>query len=190
VQVTIAATAIAGELIVITRMQLKMVAEIAKIMKVPLDPEDPEDILTIFAFAVGGGAAEAAGKFGMKVGAKVAEKVIRATIKKEVLATLKRVAAKIGLKLLQRTIIKYALPVVSIGIGATWNYLSTKTVSGIARKHFEQRRSEMSQSGDVRQGRTDGSVFPPVSSFPYNIDPDQTQSLARAVVFTPSLPLL
>jgi hypothetical protein len=143
IQVAIAATAIAAELIVVTRMQLKLVAEIAKIMHVPLDPEDPEDILIIFAFAVGGGAAEAAGKFGMKVGARVTEKVIRATIKKETLEALKRVAAKLGQKLLQRTIIKYAVPLVSIGIGSTWNYFSTKSVSRIARKHFEQRRKEL-----------------------------------------------
>lgn len=147
VQVTIAATAIAAELIVITRMQLKLVAEIAKIMKVPLDPEDPEDILAIFAFAVGGGAAEAAGKFGMKVGAKVTEKVIRGTIKKETLAALKRLAAKLGQKLLQRTIIKYAVPLVSILIGGGWNYLSTNSISNIARKHFKQRRSELREAG-------------------------------------------
>lgn len=146
VQVAIAATAIAAELLAITRLQLKLVAEIAKIMKVPLNPEDPEDILTIFAFAVGGGAAEAAGKFGMKVGAKVTEKVIRATIKKETLAALKRVAAKLGQKLLQRTIIKYAVPVVSVFIGGGWNYISTKSVSRLARKHFEQRRSELRES--------------------------------------------
>ncbi len=79
----------------------------------------------------------------MKVGARVTEKVIRATIKKETLEALKRVAAKLGQKLLQRTIIKYAVPLVSIGIGSSWNYFSTKSVSRIARKHFEQRRKEL-----------------------------------------------
>ena len=82
----------------------------------------------------------------MKVGAKVTEKVIRATIKKETLAALKRVAAKLGQKLLQRTIIKYAVPVVSVFIGGGWNYISTKAVSRLARKHFEQRRSELRES--------------------------------------------
>ncbi len=160
-QVAIAATAIAAELLLLTRMQLKLVAEIATIMKVPLDPEDPEDILTIFAFAVGGGAAEAAGKFGMKVGAKVTEKVIKATIKKETLAALKKVAAKFGQKLLQRTIINYAVPVVSILIGGGWNFFSTKAVSRIARKHFEQRRSELRTAGTGMQSQTDDVVFPP-----------------------------
>ena len=160
-QLAIAVTAIAGELVVITKMQLKLVAEIAKIMNVPLDPDDPEDILTIFAFAVGGGAAEAAGKFGMKVGAKVTEKFIRKTITKETLAALKRFAAKLGQKLLQRTIIKYAVPLVSILIGGGWNYISTKAVARIARKHFEQRRSERREAGTEKQGQTDDVVFPP-----------------------------
>jgi hypothetical protein len=189
-QVAIAATAIAAELLVITRMQLKLVAEIAKIMKVPLNPEDPEDILTILAFAVGGGTAEAAGKMGMKVGAKVTEKVIKATIKKETLAALKSFVAKFGLKLLQRTIIKYAVPGVSIAIGFFWNMASTKTVSRIAREHFEKRRSELRQAGTGNQDGADGSVFPFVSSFPYDIGNDERLNRADDVVFPPSLPPL
>ncbi len=138
-QIAIAATSIAAELVVVTRFQLKLVAEIAKAMKVPLNPEDPEDILVIFAFAVGGGVTEVAGKAGMKVAAKATERVIRSTIKKEVLANLKSVAAKLGLKLLQRSIIKYTVPIVSILLGSGWNYTTTKGVAKIARKHFEQR---------------------------------------------------
>lgn len=140
--IAIAVTAVASELILLTRFQLQLVANIAKIMHVPLDSEDPEDILLIFAFAVGGSVSEAAGKAGMKVGAKLTKIGIKKTIKKELLKKLKDVAQKLGYKLLQKTIIKYAMPIVSVGIGATWNYVSTRTVSKIARKHFAQRKKQ------------------------------------------------
>jgi hypothetical protein len=41
----------------------------------------------------------------------------KSIFKKEVLATFKRIAAKVGAKLLQRYLVKYAVPVASIGIG-------------------------------------------------------------------------
>ena len=140
--IAIAVTAVAGELILLTRFQLQLVANIAKIMQVPLDPDDPEDILIIFAFAVGGSASEVAGKAGMRVGAKLTEIGIKKTIKKEFLNKLKDLAQKLGYKLLQKTIIKYAMPIVSVGIGATWNYVSTRTVSKIAKKHFAERKKQ------------------------------------------------
>lgn len=160
--VAIAVTAIAAELIALTRIQLQLVANIAKIMQVPLDPDDPEDILIIFAFAVGGSVAEAAGKAGMKVGGKLTKIGIQNTIKKEFLKCLKNIARKLGYKLLQKTIIKYAVPLVSIGIGATWNYAATRSVSKIAKKHFTERRKKSQMAAK----REDHGMPAKFSSFP------------------------
>lgn len=146
--IAIAGTAIAGELILLTRIQLQLIANLAKIMGVPLDPDDPEDILLIFAFAFGGSVSEAAGKAGMKIGGRFAKFAVKKTINKEVLKTLKRIALKLGYKLLQRTIIKYTVPLASIGIGATWNYASTRTVARIAKKHFEERKKRNGNGRD------------------------------------------
>ena len=79
-----------------------------------------------------------AGKFGMKVGGKLA-RAAKGVFKKEVLAALKRIAARVGIKILQRSIVKYTIPMASIGIGAGWNYTSVKAVARIARRHFVQR---------------------------------------------------
>lgn len=144
--VALALTAMASEAVLLLRFQLKLVANIGKLYGVPLDPDDPEDILTILAFAVGGSAAEAAGKVGMNVGGNIAKVAIKKYISKETLEALKRVAAKIGVKILQRTIIKYTVPIVSLGIGAGWNYLSTRSVGKIARKHFLKRRTELNRN--------------------------------------------
>jgi uncharacterized protein (DUF697 family) len=140
--IAIAATAMAGEAVLLMRFQLRLVANLGKVFSIPLDPDDPEDILTILAFAVGGSVAEAAGKLGMKIGGRIAKDATRKYISKELLQTLKRVGAKLGVKILQRTIIKYVVPIASIGIGLGWNYLSTIAVGKIAKKHFIARRSE------------------------------------------------
>ena len=75
----------------------------------------------------------------MKVGGKITEKAIRKHISRGVLKTMQKLGRKIGIKILQRTIIKYAVPVASMGIGSVWNYAATKTVARIAVKHFKKR---------------------------------------------------
>lgn len=141
--IAIAAAGIGAEAILFIRFQLQLVANLGKLYGVPIDPDDPEDILTILAFALGGSAADTAGKFGMKVGGKLAGRIAKAVFKKETLTALKRIAAKVGVKILQRSIVKYTIPIVSIGIGTGWNYASTKTVGKIAIRHFKQRATEV-----------------------------------------------
>lgn len=141
--IAIGAVAIGSEAILLVRIQLQLVANLGKLYGVPLDPDDPEDILTILAFAAGGEAAEAAGKLGIKVGGRLAGRAVKQVIKKDVLAALKRIAAKVGIKLLQRSIVKYTIPLASIGIGTGWNYTSVKTVTRIAKKHFKDRGGQI-----------------------------------------------
>jgi uncharacterized protein (DUF697 family) len=141
--IAIGAAAIGSEAILLVRFQLQLVANLGKLYGVPLDPDDPEDILTILAFAAGGAAADAAGKFGMKVGGRLAGRAVKQVIKKDVLAALKRIAAKVGVKILQRSIVKYTIPLASIGIGTGWNYTSVKTVAKVAKKHFKDRGGQI-----------------------------------------------
>lgn len=135
----VAATVIGGEAILLIRLQLQLLANLGKIYGAPLDPDDPEDILTIFAFALGGSAAEAAGMAGMKVGGKIAGRAVKNVFKKEALATLKRVAAKAGVRVLQRSLVKSTIPVVSIMLGGAWNFGTTKAMARVARHHFAAR---------------------------------------------------
>lgn len=139
----VAATVIGGEAILLMRLQLQLLANLGKIYGVPLDPNDPEDILTIIAFALGGAAAEAAGNAGMKIGGTLAARAVKETFKKETLATLKRIAAKAGVRILQRSLVKATIPVVSIMLGGSWNFTATKAMARVARRHFAARRLEM-----------------------------------------------
>src|SRR5207248_222460 len=132
--------------IVLMKIQLHLVAQIAKISKVPLNPDDPEDLQTILAFALGGAVAEEAGKQTTKAAGFVTKRFVRKKISKQTLATIKKWGAKVGIKILQRSIIKYAVPVASILLGATWNYMATARIGAIATNHFQNARK-------VRSGR-------------------------------------
>lgn len=136
--VALAFVVVAWETCFTTKLQLELVFRLSALYDVALDLDDPEDILTILSFAFGGGIAELAGKEGMKVGGNLAERAVRKFIKKEVLESLKRIAKKLGYKLLQRGVIKAIVPGVSILIGAGWNMKTTKAVGKIAIKHFTQ----------------------------------------------------
>jgi len=140
----IAGASFCAEAILLVRLQLQLVANLGKLYRVPLDPDDPEDILTILAFALGGAAADAAGKAGMKIGGKAAGLGAKRIFARDVLATLKNIASKVGIKILQRSIVKYTVPVVSIGIGSSWNYFATRNVGRIAIRHFTQRAAASS----------------------------------------------
>ena len=136
--ITIGISAVLAEAVALVKIQLKLIAELSKIYGVKLNSDDPEDILIIIAYAFGGSAADAAGKAGMKIGRRITEKAIKNNIMKDVLKALQKIGLKLGIKILQRNIIKYTFPIVSIGIGTGWNYYATKAVGKISSKHFKE----------------------------------------------------
>ena len=75
----------------------------------------------------------------MRIGGRLAGRLAKGVFSKELLAVVRRFAAKVGVKLLQRTIVNYTVPFASIAIGSTWNYYPTKTVGKIAIQHFKRR---------------------------------------------------
>jgi hypothetical protein len=143
VNLAIAASAISAEAILLVRFQLQLVANLAKVYGAPLHPDDPEDILTILAFAMGGSAAEAAAEAGIKVGRKLTPRAANTIFAKDGLAFLERIGVKLGIKIFQRTIVKYVNPISSVGIGLGWNYLATQTIGKIAIQHFKKRIADL-----------------------------------------------
>ncbi|HKO05992.1 MAG TPA: EcsC family protein [Candidatus Acidoferrales bacterium] len=133
-----------AELVLLVRFQLQMVAGLARLYGVELDPEDPEDVLTIFTFALGGSLAERAGRLGMKIGARATRRMVERRMRREMLAPWKLVGERVGAKLASRSLLKYAVPMASVGIGAAWNYATTRALGRLARRHFEGRAREES----------------------------------------------
>ena len=131
--------AVGVELVLLVRFQLQMVAGLARLYGVELDPDDPEDVRTIFTFALGGSLADRAGRMGMRVGANATRRVVERQLKREMLTPWKMLGERVGARLASRSLAKYAVPMVSVGIGAAWNYAATRGLGKLARKHFQAR---------------------------------------------------
>lgn len=139
----VAVAALGAEAILLVRLQVQLVANLGKLYGAPLDPDDPEDILTILAFALGGSVASAAGKQGMKIGGRLAGQAVKSFASKETLALIKQIAARAGIKILQRTLVKYTVPLASVAFGYLWNITLTKAVGRMALRHLKQRAAEI-----------------------------------------------
>ena len=137
--IAIAAASVGAEAVLLMQLQLQLIANLGKLYGAPLDPNDPEDIITILAFAVGGGAAEELGRAGMNIGGRAAGRVVRTLFSGQRLHFVQGMGRNVGVKILQRSIVRYTVPIASIGIGLSWNYVAMRTVGRIAIKHFKER---------------------------------------------------
>lgn len=142
-----AATAtVMADLAYISQLQLRTAYDLAILYNVPLDLEDPEDLWKLIrvAFAIKGG------EFAREGVARVIPAMIRPLVKKFFSGPV-LVAAKglpfVGKYLLQRTVIKVAIPVVGIPIATGMNYWTTLVAGRNAQKIFrnEGRISELAE---------------------------------------------
>ena len=128
-----------AEMLYLSNIQMRLVLDMSVLYDLQLDMEDPEDILLIFGYALGVAPAEALGK-GLQVAARAGtEGAIKKVVSKGTLDALEKFAQRLGFKILQRTIIKYAVPVASAAVGSGYNYIATKSVGKIAKIHFKNR---------------------------------------------------
>jgi hypothetical protein len=134
-----AISAICGEAILLVRFQLQLVAELAKLFDVPLDLNDPEDVQTMLAFGLGGSASETLGNLGGKLTGGLTKTTVKTFASGGRLKFIQSLARPVGIKILQRNIVKYAVPGASIGVGVCWNYVATRTFGRIAIKHLNER---------------------------------------------------
>ncbi|MPM44320.1 hypothetical protein SDC9_90998 [bioreactor metagenome] len=130
---------IGAEMLYLSNIQMRLVLDMSVLYDLKLDPEDPEDVLLIFGYALGVAPTEALGK-GLQVAARAgAMNAIKEVVSKDTLKALQKFAQRLGFKILQRTIIKYAVPVASAAVGSGYNYIATKSIGKISKIHFKNR---------------------------------------------------
>lgn len=123
------------DLVFSSQLQLRLAYDIAVLYRVPLDLKDPEDLwkLIRIAFAIKGGEA---GRGAIGKGVPV---VVRPIIKKifsgSTLAAVKSLPV-VGKYLLQRNLIKFAIPAVGVPLSMAVNYWSTQVAGRQAVKIF------------------------------------------------------
>ena len=134
--IALGAATVAAEALMLTRLQLKMIAELAVVNEVPLNPEDPEHmllVLAMFAEAVGG---ELGSQAASKAGGTVARKLVRQYIKKDVLKAIKTLGQKVGVKILQKDLINGVVPFASIVISWYSNAALSRLLARQAMREF------------------------------------------------------
>ncbi len=130
---------IGAEMLYLSQIQIRLVLDLSVVYDLQLDPEDPEDVLMIFGYALGVTPTEMIGK-GLQIAAGAGTKgAVKKYISKGTLQALQDFARRLGFKILQRTIIKYAVPVASAAVGSSYNYATTKSVGRIAKAHLKNR---------------------------------------------------
>ena len=130
---------IGAEMLYLAQIQMRLVLDLSVVYDLQLDAEDPEDVLMIFGYALGVTPTEMLGK-GLQVAAGAAAKgAVKKYVSKGTLKALQDFARRLGFKILQRTILKYAVPVASAAVGSSYNYATTKSVGRIAKAHLKNR---------------------------------------------------
>jgi len=130
---------VGAEMLYLSNIQMRLVLDMSVLYDLQLDPEDPEDILMIFGYALGVAPTELLGK-GLQVAARAGtENGIKKVVTKGTREAVVKFAQRLGFKIGQGSIIKFAVPLASAAMGSGYNYLTTKSVGQIAKLHFKNR---------------------------------------------------
>lgn len=96
---------------------------------------------------------------------------VKKYISKGTLKAIQDIGKRIGIRILQKSILKYAIPVVSGVVGSSYNYVTTKSVGGIAKNHLKNRgkvTEELRQL--VSRQNTYDIAFPAAAMYMAKID--------------------
>ena len=164
-------SAIGAEMVYLANIQMRLVLDLSVLYDLQLDLDDPEDILMVFGYALGVAPVELMGK-GLQVAARGGTQyAIKKYISKGTLKAIQEFGKKIGIKILQKSVLKYAIPIASAGIGSVYNYATTKSVGGIAKNHLKNRgkvTEELRQL--VSRQNTYDIAFPAAAMYMAQID--------------------
>ena len=143
-----AATSFITDLFFTTRLQIHLTYDLSVIYNYSIDFEDPEDLIDFFRVAFGVKAGEQARSSISKLAPEGTRVLTKRTIKGSILEVLKRTPV-IGKYLLQRNIIKFAIPVVSIITNAGVNYYSTDLIAKVAKEIYRDKAVIREVSFDI-----------------------------------------
>lgn len=163
---------IGGEMLYTTAIQLRLVLDLSVVYGIEFDPEDPEDIMVIFGYALGVAPVEFIGATLTTAAATTAKTLVKTYISGETLRAVKKFGSKyLGVKILQRSIIKYAMPVASTATGSMYNYITTQSLGYIASAHFRNLGAASEELKKlVSRQKTYDMVFPAAMMYIAQVD--------------------
>ncbi len=134
------------DLLFTTQLQFRLAYDMAVLYGVPVDLDDPEDLVDLLQVAFGIKAGELAREALVRAAPEAARLGVRGVFKGAVLKFLQALPI-VGKHLLQRNIIKFAIPVVTIPMSAGMNYWWTNSIATRARELFRERAALHEEAG-------------------------------------------
>lgn len=131
-------TALTIDLFYLTGLQLRLAYDMSVLYGQPADIEDPEDLYDLLKVAFGVKTAEVAQVAIAKAAPEVVRQGVKGVAKGATLQTLKGLPV-IGKHLLQRNLIKFAIPAVGIPLTVGMNVWSTGAVASTARQIYRDK---------------------------------------------------
>jgi uncharacterized tellurite resistance protein B-like protein len=163
--------AIGAEMLYLSNIQMRLMLDMSVLYDLQLDPEDPEDILMVFGYALGVAPTEIIGK-GVQVAARAGtESGIKKVVTNATREALVKFAQRLGFKITQGSIIKFAVPVASAAVGSGYNYVTTRSVGQIAKLHFKNRGKVTDElRAAISRQNTYGLAIPAAAIFMAQVD--------------------
>jgi hypothetical protein len=127
--------AFAADLFFISRLQLRLAYDLSVLYRRPLNLEDPEDLLSLVRIAFGIKASQELQNALTKLAPEAARVGVKSVAHGATLQAMKALPV-VGKYLLQRNIIKMAIPGVAIPLSAGLNYFMTGRIARAAREVF------------------------------------------------------
>ncbi len=135
-------TAIGGEILYTTRLQVRLIYDLATVYGDPIDVNDPEQLYRAFMLAYGVSA------FSSNVGSvavAAGPEVVRAQVYRLITGktrviqdgAIKILGPRIGNLITRKAILKVAVPVAGVAISSGWNYVSTKNMAEVGLQEFK-----------------------------------------------------
>ncbi|MBK6328897.1 MAG: TerB family tellurite resistance protein [Chloroflexi bacterium] len=169
--IAVMAGAIGAEMVYLARIQMRLVLDLSVVYDLQPDPDDPEDVLMIFGYAMGVAPVGMLGKGLQKAAQGGTQRAIKKYVSKGTLKALQDFGKRIGIRILQKSVLKYTVPIVSAAVGSSYNYVTTKSVGGIAKNHLKNRgkvTEELRQL--VSRQNTYDLAFPAAAMYMAQID--------------------
>ncbi len=144
------------DLMYVTRLQLRLAYDLAVLYGTPVDINDPEDLYDLIRVAFGIKAGEALRGALPRIAPEAARQGVKAVIKGPVLAALQALPV-VGRYLLQRNIVKFAVPLFGIPVSMKLNHYMTGRVGKQAREIYRD-KAAIQEAVERLQGRLDAEA--------------------------------
>lgn len=167
---------IGSEMIYLSRIQLRLVLDLSVLYDLQLDADDPEDVLMVFGYAMGIAPTEMVGTLATRAAGGATTTLVKRYVSKNVLKAIQDFARRLGFKILQRTILKYTVPVVSAAVGGGYNYVSTRTLGTLAKNRFKNQHEFTDELQNlISRKHTYDLAFPAGALHVANLDGEFTE---------------